>query len=251
MNTIDIAKVFASPTTHVYVFPTSRTGTAGYHGLFELRMTGAPWETHEPVLDSDKTWAWEVHLTWDPEVINVTGPGEMFRHTTKDWFDFFHKYDYDEEMMEWIDMGSYSNSFAKGYNHEEGWAKVGCTLLEDVTAIALPTEAGWPQEDMHNDSYYDLPYDASAHYAYDYFVLFRIYFTLLVDCPAGYSPIHIEAATFLEYDAKTPYTVTTTDGYVGTPPAPEFPLGIAAEIGLMVAVVYLWWTRRHKVKGVP
>jgi hypothetical protein len=35
------------------------------------------------------------------------------------------------------------------------------------------------------------------------------------------------------------------------PPVPEFPLGAAVEIGLIVAVAYIWWTRRRKLMEVP
>jgi hypothetical protein len=34
------------------------------------------------------------------------------------------------------------------------------------------------------------------------------------------------------------------------PPAPEFPLGAAVEVGLIVAVAYIWWTRRRRLKEV-
>jgi len=35
------------------------------------------------------------------------------------------------------------------------------------------------------------------------------------------------------------------------PPVPEFPLGAAVEVGLIVAVAYIWWTRRRKLTEVP
>jgi hypothetical protein len=34
------------------------------------------------------------------------------------------------------------------------------------------------------------------------------------------------------------------------PPVPEFPLGAAVEVGLIVAVAYIWWTRRRRLKEV-
>jgi hypothetical protein len=34
------------------------------------------------------------------------------------------------------------------------------------------------------------------------------------------------------------------------PPEPEFPLGAAVEVGLIVAVAYIWWTRRRRLKEV-
>ena len=42
-----------------------------------------------------------------------------------------------------------------------------------------------------------------------------------------------------------------TDGHYCPPPVPEFPLGAAVEVGLIVAVMYIWWTRRRKLKVVP
>ena len=33
-------------------------------------------------------------------------------------------------------------------------------------------------------------------------------------------------------------------------PVPEFPLGAAVEVGLIVAVAYIWWTRRRRLKEV-
>ena len=35
------------------------------------------------------------------------------------------------------------------------------------------------------------------------------------------------------------------------PGVPEFPLGAAVEVGLIVAVAYIWWTRRRKLTEVP
>ena len=39
------------------------------------------------------------------------------------------------------------------------------------------------------------------------------------------------------------------DGHYNAP-TPEFPLGAAVEVGLIVAVAYIWWTRRRKLQGM-
>ena len=41
-----------------------------------------------------------------------------------------------------------------------------------------------------------------------------------------------------------------TDGHYNAEPVPEFPLGAAVEVGLIVAVAYIWWTRRRKLQEV-
>jgi hypothetical protein len=38
------------------------------------------------------------------------------------------------------------------------------------------------------------------------------------------------------------------DVYYGPPEVPEFPLGAVVQVGLIAAVAYVWWTRRHKLK---
>jgi hypothetical protein len=70
---------------------------------------------------------------------------------------------------------------------------------------------------------------------------------------AGYSPIDISDAAYWTPDG-TKHTIPDgdiTDGHYNVPPVPEFPLGAAVEVGLIVAVVYIWWTRRRKLKEVP
>lgn len=41
-----------------------------------------------------------------------------------------------------------------------------------------------------------------------------------------------------------------TDGHYNLAEVPEFPLGAAVEVGLIVAVAYIWWTRRRKLQEV-
>ena len=38
------------------------------------------------------------------------------------------------------------------------------------------------------------------------------------------------------------------DGYFAAAAIPEFPLGMAMELALVVAVVYVWWKRKAKIK---
>lgn len=74
----------------------------------------------------------------------------------------------------------------------------------------------------------------------------------------AYSFIDIDDAGYWTMDPVTGKGVRhaipdsdITDGHYNAPPVPEFPLGAAVEIGLIVAVAYIWWTRRRKLREVP
>jgi hypothetical protein len=69
----------------------------------------------------------------------------------------------------------------------------------------------------------------------------------------AYTKIDISDAAYYTVDG-TKHTIPDadiTDGHYNAPPVPEFPLGAAVEVGLIVAVAYIWWTRRRKLKEVP
>jgi len=65
-----------------------------------------------------------------------------------------------------------------------------------------------------------------------------------------YSLIDILNAYYYTPAGKFPVDIVD-DGYYNAPPTPEFPLGAAFQVGLIVAVAYVWWTRRRKLKVVP
>jgi len=65
-----------------------------------------------------------------------------------------------------------------------------------------------------------------------------------------YSLIDISDAYYYTPAGKFPFDVVD-DGHYNAPPVPEFPLGAAFQVGLIAAVAYVWWTRRHKLKEVP
>jgi hypothetical protein len=86
-------------------------------------------------------------------------------------------------------------------------------------------------------------------YGLDY-GLVRLRFTVL-DIDA-YSPIEITDAHYWTPDgAKHAVDSVEYPGHYNAPPVPEFPLGAAVEVGLIVAVAYIWWTRRRKLREVP
>ena len=95
--------------------------------------------------------------------------------------------------------------------------------------------------------------------------------TTAMDGPAAYGPlckIRFRSNSLTDYssidifdayyytiaptleEGKHPFDVVD-DGHYNAPPTPEFPLGAAFQVGLIAAVAYVWWTRRHKLKEVP
>ena len=259
-----IRNVSATDTPRIFVYPISRAGpyTAGTEHTWMVRIdstsgNGAPHVTTEPAAASDKTWSWEVIITYDTTVINVTT--SPYRHATRDWFDTFHKWYWDADLWEWEDLGSYSTAFAGSVDEDTGTMSAWCGLLEDVTTIPIPSgdEDPFPNAGLHSGSYMDLPYtdgiSTSALQAPpggwtgDYFILFQFKTTTLVDIPPGYTPLHIDEARLWCYDGKTLYPATTEDADIGTPPSPEFPLGL--EMIMMVTatvpIVYIWRLRKR------
>jgi hypothetical protein len=243
-------------TPEVYVTPSLNTGSACDYIIYYVNIKNAPHATTEPAADTDKTWAWEINITWDPDILecpegyifedrDVTAAGYVYA-----FFGFFETWKWMTipPPPKWVGT-EYGNYFTVTYASAS--ALVGCTMTQDVRTIAVPS--GSPQESLHSGANYDLPYTeglTTTHYPADTLNLFIVYFHVLSDGPPAECPIHIAKATFLDYDL-TAYTVTTTDGYFGAEPVPEFPFGVAAEIGLIVAVAYIWWTRRRKLNGVP
>jgi hypothetical protein len=65
-----------------------------------------------------------------------------------------------------------------------------------------------------------------------------------------HSLIDIQDAYYYTPAGKFAFDVVD-DGHYNPPSVPEFPLGAAVEVGLIVAVAYIWWTRRRRLKEVP
>jgi len=269
LGAIGINKVSATATPLISIYPVagSKPGpfSVGATQIWQVRIDsragyGAPHETTEPnAVPTDKTWSWEVIISYDPSVLQVTT--EPYRHATRDWFNLFHKWAWDPDFEEWTDMGPYGNFFTGTHDQAAGRVSAFCGLTEDPTKLLIPVGTSpFPNRGLHTGSYYDLPYTdgistaslASPPGAWtgDYFILFIFGTTLLVDVPPGYSPIHIVEARLWEYDGKTLYPATTQDSDIGTPVAPEFPLGLAPIIMLApaISIVYLWRIRKRKVR---
>jgi len=74
------------------------------------------------ITDALDTWAWQFRLNWDPTVLNITS-------VTEGTF---------------LSQGIYNTSLARGVsiviNHDEGWALIANTLLEEP--VAYPTGNG-------------------------------------------------------------------------------------------------------------
>jgi hypothetical protein len=264
-----IRNVSATDTPRIYISPAAYAGPYGTGQVLTLQVLidsstgyGAPHETSESAVDSDKTWAWEVIIEFDPEVVTVTTVPT--RHPTRDWFDCFHKWYWDDLFMEWLDEGSYDNSFAKSVDNDAGLVSAWCGLTEDPTTIPIPTGSfPFPNAGLHSGSYMDLPYtdgistsgleSPPGSWAGDYFLLYYFRVTTLVPIEGSvYSNIHIKEARLWCYDGKTLYPADTEDGVIGLPPSPEFPLGL--EIVMMVTaavpIVYIWRLRKRVHKKV-
>lgn len=269
IGTMGINKVVSAPEEpHVYIYPAEiPTPAIGTYYPIEVRVENMPHETNEVYnpdlgrdapLDTDKTWTWEVVITYDTSVLTI--PAAPGRDSTKDWFNYFKHYTWLGFM--WDTEGvPYTNGFAATFSDDEGWASATCYLMGDPSnpdewGVIDPEGAPpGPWVDLgitHYGHQYDLPYSEGLipTWGASYFILYKFY--VKYEGPEGaYSPLHISEASFWMYDGVTKFSVTTTDGSVGLAPVPEFPLGAAVEIGLIAAVAYIWWIRRRKLKEVP
>ena len=260
--------VTSSSTPLIYIYPNySGPLDAGTTKTFQVRISsvsgkGAPHQTTEPTaLSTDKTYAYEVIITFDPYWINVTTLPT--RHASRDWFNTFHLWYWDE--FEWLDEGAYDTAYAKNADNEEGWVRAWCSLIGDpCTTTPLPVddmdEHSFPNAWLHAGDNYDLPYtdgistsSLTGGWSGDYFVLFYFRVTVKEDIPTpptvGGSSIHINETRLWMFDKTTLYPANTQDGMIGQPPAvPEFPLGIEIImiIALLTPIIYLWRRKRWK-----
>ena len=72
-----------------------------------------------------------------------------------------------------------------------------------------------------------------------------------VDGPAGTTPLSFADTKLVGFNYTTnkaifSITHTATDGSVTISGVPEFPLGLALEMTLIVVVVYVWWSGKRK-----
>lgn len=263
IGTMGIHPASADPGTEVFVYPPARTNPYANNTLltYQVRLdttsgNGAPHVTTEPAVATDKTWAWEVVINYDPNVISIEAGQTPYRHTTRDWFGFFHKYFWDEDMMEWEDQGSYDNFWAGAADDSKGEVAATGTMMEDITTRTVETgDEPHPQAALHAGSKYDLPWSDGlqglAGYTYNYFILylFKVRLIQAIDPAENGTILSIAAADFYEYDKVTKYSVSTTDATIGTPSAvPEFPLGLGLVMLMAPAIpiVYLWRARRKR-----
>lgn len=69
---------------------------------------------------------------------------------------------------------------------------------------------------------------------------------------SGNSPLDLHDTYLVgrNFINKSTYYITHTavDGSVTVPAVPEFPLGVAMEIGLIAVVIYVWWRKKTKIK---
>jgi len=74
--------------------------------------------------------------------------------------------------------------------------------------------------------------------------------TFTVDGPAGTTPLSLEDTKLIGYNYATKtlsiIAHTTTDGSVTISGVPEFPMGLALEVALIVTIFYLWHRRKRK-----
>ena len=72
-----------------------------------------------------------------------------------------------------------------------------------------------------------------------------------VDGPAGTTPLSFADTKLVGFNYTTnkaifSITHTATDGSVTITGVPEFPLGLALEMALIVTIVYVWWSGKRK-----
>ena len=74
--------------------------------------------------------------------------------------------------------------------------------------------------------------------------------TFTVDGSSGTTPLSLEDTKLIGYNYATKtlsiIAHTTTDGSVTISGVPEFPMGLALELALIVTIVYLWHRRKRK-----
>jgi len=246
-----------------------------------VKVANAPHETSEPALTTDKTWAWQFRLSWDPTMWKLASITDVVEaplgEPRAEQFLKRHIYSYATLTSRWSLKTTYSTSFAATPGASDVF--IGDTLTADPTATALPSyyytlydTAGktppdrgrqWPLPPA-TSGYYDLPYAENntqvTVYSYgtitdpSYCLLAEITLTAIAVPPADYkgSAFHLSDVIFLEYDAKTGFFPNTMDAYYVKipPPIPEFPLGLAPILMLAPAIpiVYLWRTRKKVMK---
>jgi hypothetical protein len=130
----------------------------------------------------------------------------------------------------------------------------------------LPTYAGWygltatllPGTSDPSTGYWDeiseqiMP--SPGHGAGDYTSgLSPLLVTLSVTSKSetAYSKIDLIDVEYMDAAGDWHAVDDVGDGDYNAPVTPEFPLGAAFQVGLIAAVAYVWWTRRHKLKEVP
>jgi len=257
LGTMGIPSVSAGPpygvptvyvSWHPFIYTQLKPAVAaGSYVMAYVKVSGLPHETNEPILTTDKTWAAEISVSWDPDVLELnmlieppawspaapTNPGAFWK-----WHYWWTDY------MFWYSAGTYSAGYGKVIDNVAGTAKFGPTLSSPgPETSALPPEMdpgdifyvpGCPDEGLHDGLYYDLPYSIDGKY--ENFAILRF----LVKDPEGFarptSRIHLYSPLFFEQDMKNTYHVTTVDGwygevgphlhYVGSPiPDPSSPEG--------------------------
>jgi len=74
--------------------------------------------------------------------------------------------------------------------------------------------------------------------------------TFTVDGTSGTTPLSLEDTKLIGYNYATKtlsiIAHTTTDGSVTISAVPEFPMGLALEVALIVTIFYLWHRRKRK-----
>lgn len=78
--------------------------------------------------------------------------------------------------------------------------------------------------------------------------------TFTVDGPSGTTPLSLKETKLVGYNFATKQTFniahSTTDGSVTITALPEFPMGLALEVALIVVIIYVWKKKRRPT-GFP
>jgi len=230
-----------------------------------------------PANPSDKTWSWQVRLSYDPAYFRIAVDSDIIKRNFLDrnkyiWNDPDGEPESGDEY--WSLLGTYTTTMLFSYDNTAGTALFSCALFPpDPSKTPLPVEyfdayAGpyAPDKGRHGGSYYDLPYTENNTQAItqpsgplgtpvtvidpNYNTMFSVKITMHTLPPTDYKgTFHLYDTRLWCYDGVTTYAHSTVDAYyAGIPDGPEFPLGIGLMIAIAPAIpiVYLWRIRKKR-----
>jgi hypothetical protein len=218
----EVSLVFRYPTGQDYYSPPSRIP-----GTFWVTIDIYAPEAWDDTPEGIVGWSFNVHV--DPAVLEPVGAyAATFGYYVYDFCDYYgYTANYPSLLVSSVD-----------------------TTTGDITGISCFI-MGWETLGVGAGGTSD---PNTGWYGLDYGMARLRYKVNTAEQGLMYSPIEITDARYYTTTSGPdgiPFDSVEYPGHYNPPPVPEFPLGAAFQVGLIVAVAYVWWTRRHKLKEVP